>query len=64
MANFLIIASHDNDVIGTPPLLHYGDKKSVSAYYYYLKDHGYNIEVSKVTAPLTQQALQSLLSAE
>jgi hypothetical protein len=60
MANFLIIASHDDDIIGTRPLLHYGDSASVSAYIPYLEEHGYNVEVCKVTAPLTKQALESL----
>jgi hypothetical protein len=64
MANFLIIASHDEDIIGTPPIIHYGDKKSVAAYLPYLEEHGYYVEVCKVTAPLTSQALQSLRNAE
>jgi hypothetical protein len=60
MANFLIIASHDDDIINSKPLLHYGDSKSVAAYLPYLEEHGYNVEVCKVTAPLTKEALDSL----
>jgi hypothetical protein len=62
MAKFLIIAIHDDEVIGTRPVLYYGDAKETGENVRILRDYGYYYEVHKLTAPLPTEALDRLVS--
>jgi len=62
MVRFLTIAIHDDEVIGTRPVLYYGDAKETGENVRILRDYGYYYEVHKLTAPLPVEAVDRLVS--
>lgn len=57
MPNFLVVA---NSPDSEHPVIAYGDAERTAALLDTFEQHGYNVEVRKVTAPLTGEALTAL----
>lgn len=59
MANFIIVADFEG-LADSEPLVVYGDQNRIISELATLEAYGYTVEVRKVTAPLSSEALAQL----
>lgn len=59
MANFIIVADYEG-LADSEPFVVYGDQDKIVSELATLEAYGYTVEVRKVTAPLSSEALAQL----